>query len=162
MHRNMCVLVGTLDSWTGKLVEGQKVVFFTLLCDKEGCLGYDAIECKACGINAERFESMAIPGNVLTVLGKISSKESDGIVRTGVLVGQISEGDRFDISDEPDSCRMQRIARQYEFDGEEDEGGEAPIWTESMLAEWDHGNAKERAYLRGKYGTPPQRRGEKK
>lgn len=162
MHRNMCVLVGTLDSWTGKLVEGQKVVFFTLLCDKEGCLGYDAIECKACGINAERFEAMAIPGNVLTVLGKISSKESDGIVRTGVLVGQISEGDRFDISDEPDSCRMQRIARQYEFDGEEDEGGEAPIWTESMLAEWDHGNAKERAYLRGKYGTPPQRRGEKK
>ena len=137
-------------------------MFFTLLCDKEGCLGYDAFECKACGINAERIEAMAIPGNVLTVLGKISSKESDGIVRTGVLVGQISEGDRFDISDEPDSCRMQRIARQYEFDGEEDEGGEAPIWTESMLAEWDHGNAKERAYLRGKYGTPPQRRGEKK
>lgn len=136
-------------------------MLFTLLCDKEGCFGYDAVECKACGINAERFESMAIPGNVLTVLGKISSKETDGIVRTGVFVGQISEGDRFDISDEPDSCRMQRIARDYEFDEEEDED-DTPVWTESMLAEWDHGNAKERAYLRGKYGTPPQRRREKK
>ncbi len=116
MHRNMCILVGTLDTWCGKIVEGEKVIYFTLRCTKEDGQGIDKIECKACGINAERFETMAMLGNVLTVLGKITSKEtSDGALRMGVCVCQISEGDKFDISDEPDSCRMQRIARHYEF-----------------------------------------------
>ena len=105
---------------------------------------FDKIECKVHGIQADAFERICLPGSELTVLGKLATKESDdGTIKTGVCAAHIFESDLFDISDEPDSCRLRRIARMY------DEDDDYLEWTEGMLEEWDHANREERAFLRG-------------
>ena len=143
--------MGCLEEARGKVLDGEKIVFFTLLCDKENGYGQDKIECKLTGVLAECFNYES--GTELTVLGKLATKEySDGTIRTGVQVAQLFEGNLFDISDESDSSRLRRIAWMY------DEVTDATSeWTDEMLEVWDHANKEERAFLRGKFGTPPGR-----
>jgi hypothetical protein len=156
MHKNLCILVGTLDAVDTRIVEDKKIIYFTVMCRREDSTEFDKVECKVCGRNAEIFERINIPGNELTVMGKLTTKEySDGTLRTGVCVAHLSEGDLFDVSDESDSCRLRRIAKMYDDNIEEEFTG----WTDEMLEEWDHANREERAYMRGKYGAPPRRRG---
>jgi hypothetical protein len=145
--------VGTLDKVVKKLVDGQKIIYFTLLCKRESEDVFDKVECKVHGIQADAFERICLPGSELTVLGRLATKESeDGAIKTGVCAAQIFERDLFDVSDEPDSCRLRRIARMY------DEDEDYVEWSDEMLEEWDHANREERAFLRGKYGTPPGRK----
>lgn len=146
-------MVGTLDSVNKAFFDGQKIIFFTLLCYREDSIEHDKIECKVTGALADSFERLNIAGSELTVMGRLTTKiYSDGTARTGVSVAHISGGDLFNISDESDRCRLQRIARMY--DETEDDTVE---WTPEMLEEWDHANREQRAFLRGKYGTPPGR-----
>lgn len=145
-------MVGELEEACGKVFNGEKIIFFNILCAKENGHGYDRIECKLTGVKAVTFNYT--PGTVITILGKLTTKEySDGTLRTGVSVAQFFEGNLFDISDESDSSRLRRIARMYDENNED-----TSEWTEEMIEEWDHANKEERAFLRGKYGTPPTRR----
>ena len=142
--------MGTLNEEVKICVSGQKVIFFTLSIKRETGTESDNVECKVFGVNADIFEHINVPGTTLTVMGRLTTKEDpDGQRRTGVSVVHISDGDLFDVSAEPDSCRIRRIARMY------DDGDSDSQWTPELLEEYDHANRTERAYMRGKYGTPP-------
>ena len=135
-----------------KNTQGQSATIFIL--KNEDTL----IKCKALGAVSERAKEIFERDKVFTIVGSVTSKVVNGeIKQTGIEAYHISNGEGLTPDGEEDVLLSDVINAVYNI--EEDEAPKE--WTPLITNFFSRAGKKTKAYLRGRWGTPKTREGEK-